>query len=831
MKRSQNYSFSIFNIIRNSIFLQKENLTSINIIKKQQNKQNDFNKLVEKIDFLQISVIKKGNNISNQIKEILFFLSSGNNDNNIKNSFYSSKLFIDIIHIFNISLPEYYEDLIVFIHKIICDKLIGQYLSKKENLFGKFLLFFNNPKISKNAIQISEILLVNKVISLDKIFNMINSVYNTMIKKNHLDLLCRIFGILLYENNKSDIKELLKNKEDLKKISLSKSIIENQSISINMKNFLENLVQKLKFSFEDVANANQDNPNYLRINLFTEQNINNKKKDILIYPQNFNDNLTFNGKILNKKECMSLFYLNIFEKFIPSFINIPKNENNIFNTYTQLTKEFSLMNNNFKIKDNRRQFINIYKNSSFQMEMLFTLSTLLSRERKIEVQDKLNRLNIMNYLSPYLDYIEWGNIFNLNNNNNRPIFNNGNNNLRQNCYHGNGCCCDCDCNLKIQFLRLIYSFCTRDKNNLENKLKLLSEKDIFGFLNEGFMDLIKDYLKEKLFFYNIDKDKKNNSFNKLFFSIIDKLKIEKMEEINIEKTLIFLSDPKLINKKICYYNKFDNEIGLLQKLIFIYIQECYFSNSKIWLLSIFETILKGNNTFYQSFFASSGLFPCLLYDIIYPKNDLSKIIKSSFDLLSELIQFNRGNFYILDYFLFDERELNIFYNKMISDKNIFSSSNFLRSVILSNYFFDQNDIKNNVNSDCFFTKTNKICTFVKSKYDNIFFSLISKIQIKDLNQQNLNVVNLILIFFVLEYLNQNLSKFLIQIREKYKEQIYLVFKNFIQILQIWKDYYNYRTKDSSLLQNTSNIPFNVFLRVTNILINENKNDICSLYYK
>ena len=90
------------------------------------------------------------------------------------------------------------------------------------------------------------------------------------------------------------------------------------------------------------------------------------------------------------------------------------------------------------------------------------------------------------------------------------------------------------------------------------------------------MDLIKDYLKEKLLFYNIDKDKKNNSCNNLFYSIVEKLKIEKMEEINIEKTLIFLSDPKLINKKLCYYNKFANEIGLLQKLIFIYIQECYF---------------------------------------------------------------------------------------------------------------------------------------------------------------------------------------------------------------------------------------------------------------
>ena len=88
-----------------------------------------------------------------------------------------------------------------------------------------------------------------------------------------------------------------------------------------------------------------------------------------------------------------------------------------------------------------------------------------------------------------------------------------------------------------------------------------------------------------------------------------------------------------------------------------------------------------------------------------------------------------------------------------------------------------------------------------------------------------------MIFFILEYLNQNLSKFLIQIREKYKEQIYFAFKNFIQILKIWKDYYNFRTKDSSLLQNTTNIPFNVFLRVTDILLNDNKNDICSLYYK
>lgn len=823
-------SISLFNIIRQSPFIKKSTINSKKIITKLQNKNNDFTILTQKIFLLQKLVIKKGNNIKPEISKILFYLASGNNDYSLKNSFYSSKLFIDVIHTFNISLSEYYEDLIVFIHKIISDKLITQYLSNQENLFGKFLLFFNNPKISKNAIQISESLLVNKVVSLNNIFKTINSIYNTMIKKNQLDLLCRVFGILLYDNNKIDIKDLIRKKENLRKIPISKQIVENQSISINLKNFLENLVQKLKFSFEDVANVNQDNPNYLRINLFTEQNINNKKTEILIYPQNLTDNLNINGKILNKKETLSLLYLNIFEKFNPSYKNIPKNESNIFNSYIQLTKNISQMNNNFKIKDNRKQFINIYKNSSFQVQMLFTLSTLLSRERKTEIQDKLNNLNIMNYLSPYLDYIEWGNIFN--SNNDRPIFNTNNNQIMNNRkYHGQGCCCDCDCNLKLQYLSLIYSFCSRDKNNFENKLNLLSEKDILGFLNEGYIDLIKDFLKEKLFFYQNKNNKISNSCNNLFYSIIDKLKIEKMEEINIEKTLIFLTDPKLINQKICYYNKFENEIGLLQKLIFKYIQECYFSTAKICLLSIFESILKGNNTFYQSFFISSGLFPCLLYDIIYPKNEQSKIIKSSFDLLGELIQFNKGNFYILDYFLFDERELTVFYNRIINEKYIFSCSNFLRSVILSTYFFDKNDKKNNFQEEQFFTKKNKICSFFKSKYESIFFLLISKIEIKDINQQNLNTINLILLFFVIEYLNENIITFFKDIRIKYKGQIKGIFQKFINIIKIWKDYYSFRTKECLLLQNTTNIPYHTFQKLTDLLLKEDEKEICSLYYK
>ena len=62
MKRSQNYSFSIFNIIRKSTILQKENLTSRNITKKLQNKENDFNSTEKKCFSKKLTLIRLLNN-------------------------------------------------------------------------------------------------------------------------------------------------------------------------------------------------------------------------------------------------------------------------------------------------------------------------------------------------------------------------------------------------------------------------------------------------------------------------------------------------------------------------------------------------------------------------------------------------------------------------------------------------------------------------------------------------------------------------------------------------------------------------------------------------
>ena len=129
--------------------------------------------------------------------------------------------------------------------------------------------------------------------------------------------------------------------------------------------------------------------------------------------------------------------------------------------------------------------------------------------------------------------------------------------------------------------------------------------------------------------------------------------------------------------------KNDQKIGLLSKLIYNYILECQYSSSKFWLASCIEVILRGNNSFIQYFVANSGLVPCLLYDILYAKSEKIALLQMSFDLLGELIKFNKANFLLLNNFFVDNNEFKLFTNKIISKNYLIDSNVFLRSVFLS----------------------------------------------------------------------------------------------------------------------------------------------------
>ena len=350
------------------------------------------------------------------------------------------------------------------------------------------------------------------------------------------------------------------------------------------------------------------------------------------------------------------------------------------------------------------------------------------------------------------------------------------------------------------------------------------------------MDLVKIVLHEKYLFY---KNNKNIKFSKDFLFLIDKFKLNDIIQINkiknsyadIEQLIYKLYSPQNLKNLVQIYNKNYNEMGLYIKLIFKYMQECYFSSARFWISSCVEIVLRGNNSFFQTFTVYSGLFYCLINDILYGKQDKNQMLQVSFDMLGELVKFNRGCFFILDYSFCDKTEFNEFTKKFVSKDTLIDSNVFLRAVTLSIYFFDSNDEKNSVKEKDFFSNKSIICKFVKDKIFDLFLTLITIVKIENINQTNISCINTAMIILLVQYLkNNNLPNFLKQFKKIKGKEAFDGLNNFKLLLKKWKKFYNYRPKDSTSLFYSSTINFNIWQQVTSLLLKEDINEPCSLYF-
>jgi hypothetical protein len=475
-------------------------------------------------------------------------------------------------------------------------------------------------------------------------------------------------------------------------------------------------------------------------------------------------------KDLKRPDFIPLYYANVFEGFIPNWVELEIKHHkidNIFNTYTKIGKIYKTIKNLCKIKDcNRRKiylkiaYINHIKYSTYQIEMFFVLSNLLGCKRKVEIQDKLVNKKVIDWLNVYIEYLEWGNTFK---DNNRPMLENNVNFNDEAAYHGKGCKCDCDTALKTQMLRFVYTFCCRDKDNLINKLTLISVQDNTKALCPTYLSLFYLYLvrMEKKYI-------KTSTPNKTFTNYIELLKKYKMREVfevddhnqMIQDILLSQVGLDKIKAVVDNFNTNESELGLLKKLVLKYIQECYYSSSKFWLASCIEVMVRGNNTFFQNFVASTGLIPCLLYDIIYFQTDQLQILQLSFDILGELIKFNKGNFFLLNYYFVDNNEYHVFTRKVISKDKLVDSNVFLRSIMLSYHFFNQEDLRLGIDKDRFFTNNCKLCQFISENMENIFYNLIQIIKPDDINQTNISCINTALLILIINHYNGRMAQFL-----------------------------------------------------------------------
>ena len=219
-------------------------------------------------------------------------------------------------------------------------------------------------------------------------------------------------------------------------------------------------------------------------------------------------------------------------------------------------------------------------------------------------------------------------------------------------------------------------------------------------------------------------------------------------------------------------------------------------------------------------------------DILYGKQDKNQTLQISFDILGELVKFNRCSIFMMDYCLCDNIEFNEFNKKVLSKDTLIDSNVFLRALILSIYFFDLNDKNNGLAEKEYFTNNSKICKFIKDNLSKLFLSLITIVKVIHINQTNISCINTALIILIMKYLQnkQNLAIFLKEFREKEGKSGKEGLDNYKLLLKMWKKFYNYRSKDSTSLLYSSTIDFNIWQKVTNILLNEDINDPCSLYF-
>jgi len=122
---------------------------------------------------------------------------------------------------------------------------------------------------------------------------------------------------------------------------------------------------------------------------------------------------------------------------------------------------------------NELQF-NAFILSTFQVEVLFVLCTLLGGRRKVDAQRMLSSLGIVSVLDEMFERLSWGKNKQEASYSTETSTHGGEGEVG---IHGPGCECNPEKALRVQYLRLLHNFCDRECDNHEGRRQLLSESE------------------------------------------------------------------------------------------------------------------------------------------------------------------------------------------------------------------------------------------------------------------------------------------------------------------------------------------------------------------
>lgn len=406
---------------------------------------------------------------------------------------------------------------------------------------------------------------------------------------------------------------------------------------------------------------------------------------------------------------------------------------------------------------NVQQGLKITEELVQRVEVVYVLGLFLLGKHRKKVQRKLAELKLAPGLSELFDQFIWKCQVSRYSSRNR---------LRG---HNAACECSPEVALKIQFLRLVHSFC----DHSDYKHLLLSKNE----LNE-------------------------------------------VKRINTKAGNLSLPNLDAVNKTLmCKGSK-----GLLTKIVEVMKKEPTTSTFRFWLARAVESYLRGNTSYCdQVFLMRRGLLQHVATNIVEHEIRHKEILQSSFDLLGELVKFNIEAFRSFDEILNTTSKFDKFTSTV--NRNLVDSNMFIRSLILSleHLTNDESLVKD------YAKKENRLLMYIGDFHKQLdyLYKLIKIINVQNLTQENVSCLNTTLVFLMFANRKNQLPRYLQALRDE-KEDVMDVsgcsnlLRNFRDLLIFWQDHYLHKDKDCSALEKSSRISFDYWKQTVSILVDENK---------
>ncbi|KAK8404993.1 hypothetical protein O3P69_001519 [Scylla paramamosain] len=437
-----------------------------------------------------------------------------------------------------------------------------------------------------------------------------------------------------------------------------------------------------------------------------------------------------------------------------------------------------------------------------RVESVYVLGLLLLGKQRKEVQVQLARLRLIPRLSSLFDLFIW----------------------KCETYqerirvpgHLSSCECSPEVALKIQFLRLVHSFCDQsDYRYLMLTPKEFSEvrKIHIHYGREDNFSLHPSPSPSQSPTTVSPESSNGNEPAKSNLPCNDNSQPERTEEW--AATNIASQARPLVEypaEQMCSGSK-----GLLLKIVEALKKETTGSTFRFWFSRAIESYLRSPNPYAdQVFLLRRGLLKHLAGSLLQcdPGPNQKEVLQSTFDLLGELLKFNDKAYKRLDSLIAAEfKEKQLF---SLVTKNLVDSNMLVRSLVLSHDYFVRVQ-----GAEAFVAKSrtlHHVSTFRQRL--SFLVQLIKTISVDTLTQENVSCLNTSLVILMLAHKHSELPLYLEALRTHVEPHL---LTNLRSLLRFWQTHYLHnKDKDCNTLQRSSGISFDFWRETVATLVAEKK---------